>query len=83
MSAGGAVMDEQSSTEDRGIRCPKCLSGWCPEVKKPFKTAEVYPLGPRRSIRRVRKCHHCGHRFSTYERVVENNTGIGDSANRS
>jgi transcriptional regulator NrdR family protein len=61
--------------DNRGIRCPKCNCGHCPEMEKPFETAETHPLGPRFSVRRVRKCRNCGQRFNTYERAAVN-TGM-------
>lgn len=55
--------------EDYGIRCPKCGCRHVPYDK--HAVAQTHTLGPRQSIRRRRVCRHCGHRFTTYERVVE------------
>lgn len=55
--------------DDRGISCPSCGCRHCPESK--HEVAQTFPLGPRKSVRRIRVCRHCGRRFSTYERTAE------------
>ncbi len=46
------------------MRCPKCDHG-------ESKVVDSRPADDGDSIRRRRECLHCGHRFTTYERLGE------------
>lgn len=59
---------ELAAAGGRGIQCPKCHCRHCPESRLPV--LRTYHAGHKNSIRRERKCRHCGHTFSTYERTA-------------
>lgn len=69
-----------NESDERGIRCPKCNCAHCPESR--HEVAQTFAFGPAKSIRRIRVCGNrfCRHRFSTYERAVQVNTGIQDGS---
>jgi len=45
---------------DAGVRCRKCGCRHCPVVYTRHKTTHTF---------RRRQCRHCGHRFSTREKL--------------
>jgi len=54
--------DDYMSNDDHGVRCPKCN---CPRTKVVYTRHSVGERNHRR-----RECGHCGHEFSTFERVA-------------
>jgi len=53
--------DYMTGEDDRGVRCPKCN---CPRTRVVYTRHSVGARNHRR-----RRCGHCGHEFSTYERT--------------
>jgi transcriptional regulator NrdR family protein len=68
-------MSQAPVNQTLGIRCPKCGCRHCPEDKA-LPVAQTFSLSHKSSIRRVRNCRYCGHRFSTYERVATEFDGV-------
>lgn len=56
------------TNDDLGIICPNCGAKNYPEDNLPV--AQTFTLGPNNSVRRVRTCPYCEHRFNTYERAA-------------
>jgi hypothetical protein len=53
--------DYGGGEDDHGVRCPKCN---CPDTRVQYTRHSIGERNHRR-----RRCRHCGHEFSTYERV--------------
>lgn len=59
---------DDAAAKETGISCPKCGCRHCPRA--PHEVERTITLGQNRSIRRVRVCRYCRHRFVTTERVA-------------
>ncbi len=55
--------DYMDGETDHGVRCPKCN---CPDTRVYYTRHSVGERNHRR-----RRCRHCGHEFSTYERAAK------------
>lgn len=63
------------TSSELGLFCPKCHCQHVPLADG--GRAVVYTRRGRRSIKRVRQCRNCQHRFATVETVVGDHRSTG------
>jgi hypothetical protein len=64
---GKRALPKPEVEDFHGLECPRCGCRWVPVLyTRP---------APAHRLRRVRECHHCGRRFSTFEKALDDEPG--------